>query len=74
MATTDKDQQAEIVRQHARMANGAWVDGEQLQEKGSSTLPKANKDHGNFTSAIRKDNAQYGKYQRHHSCCKSQTG
>lgn len=57
MATTDKEQQSEIVRQHTRMAAGAWVDGEQLQEKGSATLPKANSDHGNLKSAIRKDNA-----------------
>ena len=57
MATTEKEQQSEGVRQHARMANGAWVDGEQIQEKGSATLPKANADHGNLTSAIRKDNA-----------------
>lgn len=57
MATTEKEQQSEIVRQHTRMAAGAWVDGEQLQEKGSATLPKANSDHGNVKSAIRKDNA-----------------
>lgn len=57
MATTDKDQQSELVRQHTRMAAGAWVDGEELQEKGSATLPKANSDHGNLKSAIQKDNA-----------------
>lgn len=57
MATTDKDQQSELVRQHTRMAAGAWVDGEQLPEKGSATLPKANSDHGNLKSAIQKDNA-----------------
>ena len=57
MATTDKDQLSEIVSQHKRMATGAWVDGEQIQEKGSATLPKANSDHGNTKSAIRKDNA-----------------
>ena len=57
MATTDKDQQSEIVKQHHRMAAGAWVNGEQLEEKGSATLPKANSDHGNVKSAIRKDNA-----------------
>jgi hypothetical protein len=57
MATTDKDQQNEAVRQHARMATGAWVDGEKLQESGSATMPKANSDHGNVKSAIRKDNA-----------------
>ena len=57
MATTDKEQQSEGVRQHARMANGAWVDGEQIQEKGSATMPKANSDHGNIGSAVKKDNA-----------------
>jgi hypothetical protein len=57
MATTDKDQMGELVKQHARMATGAWVDGEQLQEKGSATMPKANSDHGNIGSAIEKKNA-----------------
>lgn len=57
MATSDKEQQSEAVRQHARMANGAWVTGEELKEKGSATLPKANSDHGNLKSAIKKDNA-----------------
>lgn len=57
MATTDKDQTQEIVRQHARMAVGAWVDGEQIQEKGSATMPKANSDHGNIGSAIDPKNA-----------------
>ena len=57
MATTDKEQLSEGVRQHKRMAAGSWVNGEQLQEKGSATLPKANSDHGNLKSAIKKDNA-----------------
>ena len=57
MATTDKDQLSEIVSQHKRMATGAWVDGEQIQEKGSATMPKANSDHGTITGAVRKDNA-----------------
>ena len=57
MATTDKDQLSEIVSQHKRMATGAWVDGEQIQEKGSATMPKANSDHGNIGSAVKKDNA-----------------
>jgi hypothetical protein len=50
MATTEKDEQGETVKQHHRMAAGAWVTGDQLQEKASATLPKANSDHGNFTS------------------------
>jgi len=50
MATTEKDEQGETVKQHHRMAAGAWVTGDQLQEKTSATLPKANSDHGNFTS------------------------
>jgi hypothetical protein len=57
MATTDKDQMSELVKQHRRMATGAWVDGEQIQEKGSATMPKANSDHGNIGSAIEKKNA-----------------
>jgi hypothetical protein len=57
MADTDKEQLSEDLRQHARMAAGAWVDGEQIPEKGSATLPKANSDHGSLKSAIRKDNA-----------------
>ena len=58
MATTDKDQISVPVNQHKRLAGGAWIDGEQLPEEGKATMPKANADHGNFTSsAIRKDNA-----------------
>ena len=49
MATTDKDQQSEQVKQHTRMAAGAWVTGDTLKEKGTATLPKANSDHGNFS-------------------------
>jgi hypothetical protein len=50
MATSDKDYQSEQVRQHTRMAAGAWIDGSDLKEKGSATMPKANSDHGNFSS------------------------
>lgn len=58
MATTDKDQSSELVKQHTRLAAGAWVNGEQIPELGSATMPKANSDHGNFeSSAIKKDNA-----------------
>lgn len=57
MATTDKDQQSEAVSQHKRMATGSWIDGQSTQEQGSATLPKANADHGNLSSAIQKDNA-----------------
>ena len=49
MATTDKEQQSEQVKQHTRMAAGAWVTGDTLKEKGTATLPKANSDHGNFS-------------------------
>jgi hypothetical protein len=34
------------------MAAGAWVTGSELKEKGAATLPKANSDHGNFTSKV----------------------
>jgi len=49
MATTDKDQQSEQVKQHQRMAAGAWVTGETLKEQSKATLPEANSDHGNFS-------------------------
>lgn len=52
MATSDKDIQQENVRQHTRMAAGAWIEGCELKEKGAATLPKANSDHGNFTSKV----------------------
>jgi hypothetical protein len=58
MATTDKEQLAEnAVGYHKRMAQGAWLNGEQEGEKGSATMPKANSDHGNIGSAIQKKNA-----------------
>lgn len=50
MADTLKQEQSEEVRQHHRMAAGAWVTGETLKEQGSATLPKANSDHGNFSN------------------------
>jgi len=57
MATTDKDQMDEnFVKQHHRIAQGAWLDGEELSEKGSATMPKANSDHGIIGSAIQKKN------------------
>ena len=49
MATTDKEQQDETVKQHTRMAAGAWVTGDTLKEQSKATLPKANSDHGNFS-------------------------
>lgn len=58
MATTDKDQQSELVKQHQRMAAGAWVTGETYKEQGSATMPEANSDHGNFGGkGIDKSNA-----------------
>jgi len=59
MATTDKDQQSEQVKQHHRMAAGAWVTGETLKEQSKATLPEANSDHGNFsqTKGVDKRNA-----------------
>lgn len=50
MAENSKQEQSEQVKQHHRMAAGAWVTGDQLKESGSATLPKANSDHGDFTS------------------------
>ena len=57
MAISDKDQMIEEVSQHKRMAVGAWIDGESLPQSGSATMPKANSDHGNISSAIEKKNA-----------------
>jgi hypothetical protein len=59
MAITEKDIQSEQVRQHTRMAAGAWVDGEKLKENKSATMPKANSDHGNFSQpkGVDKSNA-----------------
>ena len=58
MAVTVKDQVNEnAVKQHTRMAIGAWVTGEAIGEKGSATMPKANSDHTNIGSAIQKKNA-----------------
>ena len=44
-----KEYQSEAVRQKARNASGAWINGSELKEKGTATLPKANSDHGNFS-------------------------
>jgi hypothetical protein len=44
-----KEMQSEDVRYKARMAAGAWVNGEQMKEKGTATMPLANSDHGNFS-------------------------
>lgn len=54
-----KQMQSENVRQKTRIAAGAWVDGESLQEHDSATMSEANSDHGNFEkdSAIDKSNA-----------------
>jgi hypothetical protein len=59
MATTDKEQQSEQVRQHTRMGTGAWVTGETLKEQSTATMPEANSDHGNFSQpkGVDKSNA-----------------
>ena len=59
MADTAKQEQQEAVKQHHRMAAGAWVNGSQLKETNSATVPKANSDHGNFSQnkGIDKKNA-----------------
>jgi len=59
MSVTTKDEQSEQVKQHTRMAAGAWVTGSELKEKGTATLPKANSDHGNFSQnkGVDKSNA-----------------
>jgi hypothetical protein len=50
MADLLKEEQSELVKQHHRMASGAWVTGEELREKGSATMPEANSDHGALTN------------------------
>jgi hypothetical protein len=59
MATTDKEQQSEQVRQKARMGAGAWVTGESMKEQSKATMPEANSDHGNFSQpkGVDKSNA-----------------
>ena len=59
MATSEKEQQSEEVRQHTRMAQGAWVTGETLKEQSKATMPEANSDHGNFSQpkGVDKSNA-----------------
>lgn len=59
MATDVKDEQSELVKQHHRMASGAWIEGDQLSERGSATMPEANSDHDNFEKnpGIDKSNA-----------------
>ena len=54
-----KQMQSEDVRYKARIAAGAWVDGEQMKEKGTATMPLANSDHGNFSQnkGVDKSNA-----------------
>ena len=49
MAITTKDEQSEAVRQQHRNAAGAWINGSELKEKGTATIPQANSDHGNFS-------------------------
>jgi hypothetical protein len=58
MADLLKEEQSEEVKQHHRMATGAWVTGETLKEQGSATMPLANSDHGVFTNkGVNKNNA-----------------
>jgi hypothetical protein len=45
-----KELQSEQVRQHTRMAAGAWLTGSEMKEKAKATMPEANSDHGNFTT------------------------
>jgi len=54
-----KEMQSEQVRLKARMAAGAWVNGETLKEQSKATMPLANSDHGNFSQpkGIDKKNA-----------------
>ena len=44
-----KQYQSEDVRQKARNAAGAWINGSELKEQSKATMTEANSDHGNFT-------------------------
>jgi hypothetical protein len=44
-----KEMQSEQVKYRTRMAAGAWLDGQQMKEKQTATMPLANSDHGNFS-------------------------
>ena len=55
--TVEADEKHEHVRQHKRMAAGAWVDGQEFKEEARATMSQANSDHGNFHSGVHKDNA-----------------
>jgi hypothetical protein len=44
-----KEMQSEQVSQRARIAAGAWLDGQSMKEKSTATMPLANSDHGNFS-------------------------
>jgi len=59
MAITEKELQSEQVRQHTRMAAGAWVTGSEMKEQSKATMPEANSDHGNFSQnkGVDKSNA-----------------
>jgi hypothetical protein len=54
-----KELQSEDVRYKARMAGGAWLNGESLKENSKATMPEANSDHGNFSQnkGVDKSNA-----------------
>jgi hypothetical protein len=59
MAIDVKEEQSEAVKQHHRMAAGAWVTGSELKEQGKATMTEANSDHGNFSQpkGVEKSNA-----------------
>jgi len=51
------NQQAEDINLHQRIKRGHWVDGQSMKEESKETMCEANSDHGNFDSAIKKNNA-----------------
>ena len=58
MANDSTKEQVEDVKQHHRMASGAWINGEQLKEQSKATMSEANTDHGDFNkSSSEKSNA-----------------
>jgi len=54
-----KEMQSEQVKYKTRLGAGAWLDGQQMKEKQTATMPEANSDHGNFSQnkGVDKSNA-----------------
>jgi len=54
MATSDAEQKSEMVKYHARMAQGVKLDGTSLQPKGGNPSSHEKKSSGGLTHAKKK--------------------